>query len=384
MNHTSINPFALGGVVRGEQFAGRGAEIQRLRQLAQAGERVYLFAPRRYGKTSLLREAFELEAARGRLILLWCDSLPAVDAGDLAARLAREVVRGARRGKVAQWAKEAASLFKRIQPILAVQGDGQVRLEVEFGEAPAGDDPTLEDALEAVARLAAARSKPVLVVFDEFQQIVTWDRDHRTEAVIRTVIQHQQGTSYAFAGSQRHLLQAMFADRARPLFNLAVPFPVGRLSDEELRPWLRDRFAAGGIELEEPAAARLLSIGAGHPWATQYLSHFVWEAARHLDEPRVTEETVISGLHEALSVGATTYEAEISRLTGPQRRVLAAVAREPTSSPTAADYLRRQRLPAKSTVSQALGSLVDKGMIETEGTHYLVGDPLLGEWVSRQ
>jgi hypothetical protein len=384
MNQQYTNPFALGGVVRGKQFAGRGVEIERLRQLARAGESVYLFAPRRYGKTSLLREAFELEARRGRLILLWCDCLPAVDAGDLAARLAREVVQGAKRGKVAQWAKEAGALFKRIRPVVAVQGDGQVRLEVEFGDAPANNDPNLEDALGAVARLAATRGKPVVVVFDEFQQIVTWDRDHRTEAVIRTAIQHQQETSYAFAGSQRHLLQAMFADRARPLFNLAVPFPVGRLSVEELRPWLTDRFAAGGLELEGSAAERLLSLGAGHPWATQYLSHFVWEAARHLDEPRACEESVISGLTTALAVGATTYEAEISRLTGPQRRVLAAVAREPTSSPTAADYLRRQRLPAKSTVSQALGSLVDRGMIETEGTHYLVGDPLLGEWVSRQ
>lgn len=383
MNSTS-NPFALGGVVRGKQFAGRQREVERLRQLAMAGERIYLFAPRRYGKTSLLREAFEPEATRGRAILLWCDCLPAVDAGDLAARLAREVVRGAKRGKVAEWAKEAGALFKRIRPVVAVQSDGQVRLEVEVGTRTERDDPGLEDALEAVGRLASARHRPAVVVFDEFQQIATWDRDHHTEAVIRTVIQHQAGVAYAFAGSQRHLLQAMFADRARPLFKLAAPFPVHRLSPEELRPWLEERFTESGFELEEAAVAALLTIGSGHPGATQYLSHFVWEAAGKAGGERIDHEIVTSGLGAALAVGATTYELELSRLTGPQRRVLAAVAREPTSSPTAADYLGRQHLPAKSTVSQALGSLVDKGLIEREGAVYLVGDPLFGEWLCRQ
>jgi hypothetical protein len=378
------NPFALGGVVRGKQFAGRTHEVERLRQLARAGERVYVFAPRRYGKTSLLREAFEPEVARGRAILLWCDCLPAVDARDLAARLAREVVRGVKRGKAAQWAKEAGALFKRIRPIVAVRSDGQVRLEVEVGSQADRDDPGLEDALEAVGRLATAKGSPVVVVFDEFQQIATWDRDQHTEAVIRTAIQHQEGVAYAFAGSQRHLLQAMFADRARPLFKLAAPFPVSRLSPAELRPWLEELFAESGLELEDAAAETLLTLGAGQPGATQYLGHFVWEAAGRASTDRINHQTVISGLDTALAVGATTYEMEISRLTGPQRRVLAAVAREPTSSPTAVDYLGRQHLPAKSTVSQALGSLVDKGLIESEGTVYLVGDPLLGEWLRRQ
>jgi hypothetical protein len=322
--------------------------------------------------------------ARGRAILLWCDCLPAVDARDLAARLAREVVRGVKRGKAAQWAKEAGALFKRIRPIVAVRSDGQVRLEVEVGSQADRDDPGLEDALEAVGRLATAKGSPVVVVFDEFQQIATWDRDQHTEAVIRTAIQHQEGVAYAFAGSQRHLLQAMFADRARPLFKLAAPFPVSRLSPAELRPWLEELFAESGLELEDAAAETLLTLGAGHPGATQYLGHFVWEAAGRASTDRINHQTVISGLDTALAVGATTYEMEISRLTGPQRRVLAAVAREPTSSPTAVDYLGRQHLPAKSTVSQALGSLVDKGLIESEGTVYLVGDPLLGEWLRRQ
>jgi hypothetical protein len=73
-----LNPFALGGVVTGKQFAGRSAEVARLRAIAEAGQHVFVFAPRRYGKTSLLREALETEAISRRLVLVWCDCLPTV------------------------------------------------------------------------------------------------------------------------------------------------------------------------------------------------------------------------------------------------------------------------------------------------------------------
>ena len=59
---------------------------------------------------------------------------------------------------------------------------------VELGPPGSKGSADLEDALEAVAALATG--KPVAVVFDEFQQIAEWDPEHRTEAVIRTAIQH--------------------------------------------------------------------------------------------------------------------------------------------------------------------------------------------------
>lgn len=378
-----INPFALGGVVRGAQFAGRAAELARLRSLARSGERLYLFAPRRYGKTSLLREALEPEAAAEAIIVLWCDCLPTTHAADFTARVAEPVVRAARRSRVVEWAREAARLFARLRPALTVGSDGEVRVSVDL--APESDAHLgIEDALAAVGKLAAAKKKPVVVVFDEFQQIAAWDSGRRIEALIRTAIQSQEGVAYMFAGSQRHLLQEMFGDRGRPLFQLAVPFPLGRLSSEELSPWLAERFRETRVTLEPDAGEALRTTTAGHPWATQYLAHFVWELAQSASPPVVTVETVRQALHEALRAGETLYAGEYGVLTPAQRQVLSVVATDPTTQPTAADYLAKHRLPAKSTVSQALGSLVEKGQVEQEDGRYLIADPLFGEWIRRQ
>ncbi len=385
MNKRKLNnPFALGGVARGKQFAGRANELTRLRALAYSGQRVFLFAPRRYGKTSLLREAFEPEAYARRIVLLWCDCLPSTDTETLTQRIAEPVVRAAARSRLAEWAKAATSLFKRLRPKLTVGPGEQVTVGIELAEPGAPKPADIEDALAAVGRMAASQQKPAVFVFDEFQQIGAWDLDRQTEAAIRTAIQDQPGVSYIFAGSQQHLLQAMFSERARPLYKLAVPFPLDRLTEDELRPWLEARFSETGLELEPAAVDTVLRFGAGHPWASQYLAHFVWDSAAARGGHLLSVDTVHDGVEAALEASDTIYNSDFATLTPSQRRMLMAVAKEPTESPTAAAYLRKHRLPAKSTVSQALRSLVEKGFVEKQHGKYLVGDPLFGEWIRRQ
>lgn len=102
------------------------------------------------------------------------------------------------------------------------------------------------------------------------------------------------------------------------------------------------------------------------------------------DRHAITGVLVRSALSRTLEVGGTIYASEFGTLTPAQRSVLTAVAREPVTEPTGADYLRRHRLPSKSTVNQALKSLVEKGHVEQEKRTYLAGDPLFAEWVRRQ
>jgi DNA-binding MarR family transcriptional regulator len=110
----------------------------------------------------------------------------------------------------------------------------------------------------------------------------------------------------------------------------------------------------------------------------------VWEAAIAAGEAVVDVARVERGLAEALRVGETIYARDAAAVTPPQRRVLLAIARESTTTATAAGYIARQQLPAKSTVAQALGSLIEKGYVEAIGDLAVVSDPLFAEWLRRQ
>ena len=61
------NPFVYGEVVPGEAFVDREAELDRLVEDLSAGQKVFLISPRRYGKSSLVRQALRAAARRGAL-----------------------------------------------------------------------------------------------------------------------------------------------------------------------------------------------------------------------------------------------------------------------------------------------------------------------------
>ena len=61
------NPFVYGEVVPRSAFVDREAEIDRLTRDLLAGQKVFLISPRRYGKSSLLRQALAETARRGAL-----------------------------------------------------------------------------------------------------------------------------------------------------------------------------------------------------------------------------------------------------------------------------------------------------------------------------
>src|SRR5436853_7752447 len=61
------NPFIYGEVVPTGAFVDRVVELDRLVRDLAAGQKVFLISPRRYGKSSLIRQALAAVARRGSL-----------------------------------------------------------------------------------------------------------------------------------------------------------------------------------------------------------------------------------------------------------------------------------------------------------------------------
>src|SRR5438477_1708697 len=61
------NPFVYGEVVPSGAFIDRVVELDRLVRDLAAGQKVFLISPRRYGKSSLIRQALAAVSRRGAL-----------------------------------------------------------------------------------------------------------------------------------------------------------------------------------------------------------------------------------------------------------------------------------------------------------------------------
>ena len=106
------NPFKYGTVVSGDDFADRQKELKDLAAKLKETVRIFLLAPRRYGKTSLIKGVLNRLKRKGFLVV-YLDLYWASSSEDFFELYASSVMRGSR-----SIARRAAHFMKNFLPRL--------------------------------------------------------------------------------------------------------------------------------------------------------------------------------------------------------------------------------------------------------------------------
>src|ERR1041384_57676 len=207
------NPFVYGEVVPSGAFVDRVVELERLVSDLTAGQKVFLISPRRYGKSSLIRQALSAVSRRGALTVEVTvssfSSYVAFLEGYARALMAAET----RWDRARAWLKEAIQSARteiRYTPGDAPFGSGSVSFPPAVGwvafPSPAvkSDRDVSRLAQEVFAlpgRLADARRRKVVVALDEFQAVAGFGGGP-VEHALRAAVQEQRSVGYVFAGSE--------------------------------------------------------------------------------------------------------------------------------------------------------------------------------------
>ena len=100
---TDVNPFVYSRPIAPDQIVDRDEETQLLLKNAVGGHYVRLYAPRKYGKTSLLQRALADGERQEGLVPVLVDLYGIVSIADVAVRFERayaQELRGAIRSRV--------------------------------------------------------------------------------------------------------------------------------------------------------------------------------------------------------------------------------------------------------------------------------------------
>jgi hypothetical protein len=208
---------------------------------------------------------------------------------------------------------------------------------------------------------------------DEFQAVAEVDE---AEAIVRSTIQHQRDRlSYLFAGSERSILNTIFADRAAPLYGQAEQFRLGRLPDEALAVFIEEKFTSTGRDIGN-ALPYLLSASRGHPQRAAFLAHSVWQSTGR--NGTATEETWNEAYAEVMARSHHEFVAVESGLEPGQRKTARLLAwQEPPFGASA----KRLGLP-KGTASKALAALERRSLAwRPFGEDLELVDPLFAAWI---
>ena len=381
------NPFVYGEVVSASTFVNRVVELDRLVGDLTAGQKIFLISPRRYGKSSLIRQALTSLGRSGTLTVEVTvssfSSYVAFLEGYARALMAAETKWDRARTWLRDAVRSARAEVRYVpDPTLTTPGSGS--LSVSFPTVRSDRDVSrlAQEVFALPARLAAARKRPVVVALDEFQAIGGFNGGS-VEHAMRAAVQHQRDVGYVFAGSEPSLMERMLTPK-RPFYKAGPVMRLEKIPADEFAEFIEARFTKSGIRPEPGLGLAIVDLAGNLPYDVQRLAHETWDEVRVGSRKKATLDDLHQALKRLLVEQDTMFEALWQRLTLPQRAVLRSVVLEDGRELMSADNRTRHRLGGASTVQAALGALRRDDVISREGDRYVVVDSLLREWVARR
>ena len=375
---TDVNPFQFGALALDEAFTDREAEIAELRADVRNGQDVVVFAPRRYGKSSLVWRATQ-ELARDRVLVASVDLMTAPTPAKLAEKLARAI-----HDDIASpllRARERLRIFGdlKVTPTITIDPQsGAPAFSFSVTERAEDIDATIERLLELPAQLGADRKRQVALVLDEFQEVV--DIDPKLPRLMRAVFQQQPEVGHVYLGSKRHMLRKIFSDENEPFWRSAKQMELGMIAPEKFAPFLERQFERSGRFISPEAIEAILADTGGHPYATQELAYFTWQEIG--SEERAEAADVETALGKVLRSENAHFSLLWERASSVQRLLLVELAREP-GRPLSGDYRQRHNLPGPSTVQRAVESLERGELVARDRGAVRIVEPFLAAWLLR-
>ncbi|HET7388969.1 MAG TPA: hypothetical protein VFJ19_20160 [Nocardioidaceae bacterium] len=392
---TTTRPFPFETPIAPDAMIDRRAELARLHQAAAERVHTRLAGPRRFGKTSLLlAHAAGLSATGWRTVHV--DLYGVTTLSEVCVRIATAYSRL----RDHRLRAHLDSLGARLGLSLTPAGPGITLGPRRVVPSHEATQTAAAELLDLPLTLFERDRIPTLVVFDEFQDLLSAGRE--LDGLLRSHVQyHGEAAVYVYAGSQPSLMHGLFDDRERPLYGQAEPLALGVLPTDEVIAELTERFD----ELEEDPAGALVPLvttAAGHPQRTMLLAHLLH---RELSARRLGASTLSEGdddgagqeltgialadavVRRALATTQEAHQAVWDGLSSGKKAVLAALA--DGDSPTGTTTARRFET-SRATLQSALRDLGREGQHVTReredgsggsGGAWWFVDPLLALWV---
>ncbi|MDE6451622.1 MAG: ATP-binding protein [Odoribacter sp.] len=368
------NPFLIAGYHSPEFFCDREAETASILDALYNGRNVTLIAPRRMGKTGLIRHAFyHLKEQESDIITLYMDIYSTQSLGDFVRLFANSVL-----GKldtapqkalnrIGQFMRSCRSIFTFDE----LTGVPKVTIDI----TPKEEESTLKEIFDYIG----SSEKRCYIAIDEFQQIAEYP-EKGIEALLRSYIQFLPNVNFIFAGSKQHLMQEMFTSSKRPFYQSTQLLTIGPINREEYARFATGYFTGRNIQFPHEVFDAIYDKFEGHTWYIQSLLNRLFSYNRNVDMKLVeyAMEQIVTELSHSYADLLKTYS------TG-HVRLLKAIAREDcVKEILAGDFISRHRLHAASSVSSSLKKLLDNELVYQTPRGYIIYDRFMNEWLRQQ
>lgn len=251
--------FKTGSPVKGDDFIDRKKHLPIFKAYLENNQHIMIKAPRRFGKTSLIKQVFEHEKAFN---YIYIDLRRAMDLASLSNQILEKAYGFAGiDGFFEQFKKSITELLKTIQKV-KIDDIGEITLK-HLENGVKDEREYFLHSLEVVEKISEKKNLNIKFVFDEFQDILRISDDSILEQ-IRSVVQHHQNVTYIFLGSIESVMTKIFSSKISPFFHFTKIMELDGLDIEELFDYTKEVFDKKDISLDHWLSDMLKFLN-GHP-----------------------------------------------------------------------------------------------------------------------
>jgi len=370
------NPFKFGKIVYDKHFYNRKKELRKIISTLSSGNNIALYAPRRYGKSSLIAKALH-ELEKEGYICVHFDFMSVYSQKTFIEQYSRKILNSQNKSDVKNIISKFTSFVKNIKPTVSFDQAGNPQFSLAFMEKMDKEE-SLKEVINLPEALADDKNK-YIIAFDEFQEITKLNGEN-FEKLLRSQIQKHKNVSYVFFGSKTHMLKDMFNNKNRAFYNSADIMHLDKMATEESIEFLQNAFETSNIHLNSEIARYIIQQVDNIPYYIQFLAHQIWEYAMINSISRVDQPIVDNSLQDILELKKDYYWELTNNQSIHRKKLLFALsqgAKELYSEKTSKKY----ELGATSSTQKSLEVLLNEGIIEKSRGHYEFADPMYKKFI---
>jgi len=371
------NPFKFGSIVSGKFFYNREDELSRIKQTLAGGNNITLYAPRRYGKSSLVNKALKKLEEEG-FVTVYLDFM-SVYSRETFIRNYAKVTANSHGASLEKTVKKIAKFISGIVPSVSFDSSGMPTFSLSWIEGK-NKEQTLVDVINLPDKLAGANKKWI-IAFDEFQEVTKLNGDN-FEKLLRSCIQNHQNVSYLFLGSKTHLLQDMFNNKNRAFYNAAAVMGIDKIDEAKSVEYLKTRFKYSEIDIDQTTAEYLLNVAANIPYYIQFIAYEIWQSIILADRNKIKHSDIDDAIESILNLKSDYYWELTNKQTAYRKKVLYALSQsviELFSKQTTNKF----NLGAVSSTQKAIEAFIKDGIVERVQGKYEFADPIYKTFINK-
>lgn len=362
-------PFHFGGVVSMEHFCNRTREMKELKTDIDTGLNLLLYAPRRFGKTSLVLKTIKETSYQ----YIFLDLMSIVDTGEFINEYFNAISKSldTTADKVVDFFKKIISIKPNIKVEFDASGNPSFGLNFTQKEVQV----VLKEVLELPYLYAKHHNKRVVVIFDEFQEVINLDIEDKMRASIQ---HHEDFVSYIFLGSKKSIMTKLFFDKSKPFYKSVKHISIDKIENNEWKTYIKNGFENNHKTIDERYINEILEVSKGFPYYTQQIANELFNNV----ENRVEDEMVEKAVKRILENEEDLFVSEWNHLSQYQKKALKLLLHCKGENIYTKETMEMFNFTS-SSLKKAVEGLVSKDIIDFKNSIYYLQDPLFELFLRR-